>query len=70
MLADPDLAPLVVDQEVNVWLGPGRHIVAYNIVCDRKRCFEHAADSALRTERQETISLSHCTTIRPITLHE
>ncbi|TCD67182.1 hypothetical protein EIP91_000408 [Steccherinum ochraceum] len=31
MLADPDLAPLVVDQEVNVWLGPGRHIVAYNI---------------------------------------
>lgn len=32
MLADPDLAPLVHDQEVNVWLGPGRHIVAYNIV--------------------------------------
>ncbi|KAI5119660.1 hypothetical protein M0805_007751 [Coniferiporia weirii] len=31
MSADPDLAPLVTDHEVTVWLGPGRHIVAYCI---------------------------------------
>ena len=32
MLKDPDLAPLVEQQEVQVWVGPGRHIVSYNIV--------------------------------------
>ncbi|THH07844.1 hypothetical protein EW145_g3105 [Phellinidium pouzarii] len=31
MLADPDLASLVTNHEVTVWLGPGRHIVAYCI---------------------------------------
>ncbi|KAH8102065.1 hypothetical protein BXZ70DRAFT_890718 [Cristinia sonorae] len=36
MLEDPDLASLVTEQEVNVWLGPGRHIVSYNI-SDKKQ---------------------------------
>lgn len=32
MLKDPDLRPLVDDTEMTAWLGPGRHIMAYNIV--------------------------------------
>jgi len=32
LLKDPDLRPLVETPEMVGWMGPGRHIVAYNIV--------------------------------------
>lgn len=32
MLADPDLRPFVENPEMTAWMGPGRHIMAYNIV--------------------------------------
>jgi salicylate hydroxylase len=32
LLQDPDLRPLVEKPEMVGWLGPGRHIMAYNIV--------------------------------------
>ncbi|KAG6852673.1 hypothetical protein C0991_010020 [Blastosporella zonata] len=31
MMTDPDLRPLVEEAEAHVWMGPGRHIVAYCI---------------------------------------
>jgi len=34
MLEDPDLQSLVQDTEMTAWLGPGRHIMAYNIVSE------------------------------------
>lgn len=32
MIKDPDLRPLVETAEMVGWMGPGRHIMAYNIV--------------------------------------
>lgn len=32
MLADPDLEPFVDLPEMTAWMGPGRHMMAYNIV--------------------------------------
>lgn len=32
MLSDPDLASFIQHPEVNAWLGPGRHLVAYCVV--------------------------------------
>ena len=33
LLEDPDLRSLVEVPEMTGWMGPGRHIMAYNIVC-------------------------------------
>lgn len=58
MKADPELAPLVDNHEVTVWMGPGRHIVAYCIVCLLLAAFteiDHIHDC--RRERLYTISL-------------
>ena len=32
MVADPDLKPFVDVAEMTAWMGPGRHLMAYNIV--------------------------------------
>lgn len=39
MLSDPDLKSLVEDPEMVAWLGPYRHIMAYNIVSAYFPCF-------------------------------
>lgn len=33
MLKDPELKPFVDTPEMTAWMGPGRHVMAYNIVC-------------------------------------
>ena len=39
LLKDPDLRPLVETPQMVGWMGPGRHIMAYNIVRYPQRLF-------------------------------
>ena len=39
LLADPELKFLVEDQALNIWIGPGRRLVAYPIVSPLIACY-------------------------------
>lgn len=46
MMKDPDLRPLVEFPEMTGWIGPGRHIMAYCIVCTDTGALEHSINSS------------------------
>lgn len=65
LLKDPELATLVKDTDMSLWLAPGRHIIGYLIVCVDivvLRCSGKLTinDVHFRTPRKTTTS--HCCT--------
>lgn len=55
MLTDPDLRSFVDKPEMNVWMGPRRHVVGYNIVSDIEY-FEVAFDDRVHCSARASCS--------------